>query len=350
MGTEIGAALTTLDALRPDVIGLNCATGPREMSEHLRYLSQQCRVPISVPAQRRPAVGRRGPDALRPDAGPAGRAPRPVHHRVRGVGRRWLLRHHPGASGGGGGPLPGPGPDPAGSRSGARLRLDLHPRAVRPEPVVPGGGRADQRQRLQAVPGGHAGRRLGHLRRHGPGPGEGRRPRHRRVRRLHRRGRRGRHGRDRGPLRHPGDPAADARLDRAGRHRDRPAAHRRQAAPQLGQPGGRRRPRHPPRPSSCPWPGSTAPPWSAPASTRRARPAPPSGSCGRPGRSTTWPSTATGWSRPTCSSTPSSCRCRTGMEESRRDGIETIEGIRHDQGRPARCRAPSSACPTSPSG
>src|ERR1700759_3135369 len=41
MGTEIGAALTTLDALRPDVIGLNCATGPAEMSEHLRYLSQR---------------------------------------------------------------------------------------------------------------------------------------------------------------------------------------------------------------------------------------------------------------------------------------------------------------------
>ncbi|MGH9055359.1 MAG: homocysteine S-methyltransferase family protein, partial [Acidimicrobiales bacterium] len=48
MGTEIGAALTTLDALHPDVIGLNCATGPAEMSEHLRYLSQRCRRPISV--------------------------------------------------------------------------------------------------------------------------------------------------------------------------------------------------------------------------------------------------------------------------------------------------------------
>ncbi len=48
MGTEIGAALTTLDAMRPDVIGLNCATGPAEMSEHLRYLSQHCRMPISV--------------------------------------------------------------------------------------------------------------------------------------------------------------------------------------------------------------------------------------------------------------------------------------------------------------
>jgi 5-methyltetrahydrofolate--homocysteine methyltransferase len=48
MGTEIGAALTTIDALRPDVMGLNCATGPAEMSEHLRYLAQRSRVPISV--------------------------------------------------------------------------------------------------------------------------------------------------------------------------------------------------------------------------------------------------------------------------------------------------------------
>ncbi len=47
LGTEIGGALTTLDALRPDVIGLNCATGPQEMSEHLRYLAQHARVPIS---------------------------------------------------------------------------------------------------------------------------------------------------------------------------------------------------------------------------------------------------------------------------------------------------------------
>lgn len=47
MGSEIGAALTTLDALRPQVIGLNCATGPEEMGEHLRYLSAHCRVPIS---------------------------------------------------------------------------------------------------------------------------------------------------------------------------------------------------------------------------------------------------------------------------------------------------------------
>jgi len=38
-GTEIAAALTSLSALRPDVIGMNCATGPREMGEHLRHLA-----------------------------------------------------------------------------------------------------------------------------------------------------------------------------------------------------------------------------------------------------------------------------------------------------------------------
>jgi 5-methyltetrahydrofolate--homocysteine methyltransferase len=46
-GTEIGAALVAVDAMRPDVIGINCATGPAEMSEHLRHLSQHSRVPVS---------------------------------------------------------------------------------------------------------------------------------------------------------------------------------------------------------------------------------------------------------------------------------------------------------------
>ena len=47
-GTEIAAALAALDPMRPDILGLNCATGPVEMGEHLRHLSQHCRVPISV--------------------------------------------------------------------------------------------------------------------------------------------------------------------------------------------------------------------------------------------------------------------------------------------------------------
>jgi 5-methyltetrahydrofolate--homocysteine methyltransferase len=47
VGSEIGAALTALEALRPDVIGLNCATGPREMTEHLRHLARHARTFLS---------------------------------------------------------------------------------------------------------------------------------------------------------------------------------------------------------------------------------------------------------------------------------------------------------------
>jgi len=47
VGSEIGAALTALEPMRPDVIGLNCATGPREMTEHLRHLSHQARTFLS---------------------------------------------------------------------------------------------------------------------------------------------------------------------------------------------------------------------------------------------------------------------------------------------------------------
>jgi 5-methyltetrahydrofolate--homocysteine methyltransferase len=48
LGTEIGAALTSLEALGIDMVGLNCATGPAEMGEHLRYLSTHATIPISV--------------------------------------------------------------------------------------------------------------------------------------------------------------------------------------------------------------------------------------------------------------------------------------------------------------
>ncbi|WP_040790996.1 methionine synthase [Nocardia paucivorans] len=61
VGSEIGAALTALEPLGIDVIGLNCATGPDEMSEHLRYLSRHARVPVSVmPNAGLPVLGSRG--------------------------------------------------------------------------------------------------------------------------------------------------------------------------------------------------------------------------------------------------------------------------------------------------
>jgi len=47
LGTEIGAALAALEPLGLDLIGLNCATGPAEMSEHLRYLAGHSPVPLS---------------------------------------------------------------------------------------------------------------------------------------------------------------------------------------------------------------------------------------------------------------------------------------------------------------
>jgi 5-methyltetrahydrofolate--homocysteine methyltransferase len=47
LGSEIGAALTALEPLGIDLIGLNCATGPDEMGEHLRYLAAHARVPVS---------------------------------------------------------------------------------------------------------------------------------------------------------------------------------------------------------------------------------------------------------------------------------------------------------------
>ncbi len=47
LGSEIGAALTAQEPLGIDMIGLNCATGPGEMSEHLRHLAAHSPVPIS---------------------------------------------------------------------------------------------------------------------------------------------------------------------------------------------------------------------------------------------------------------------------------------------------------------
>jgi len=71
LGSEIGAALASLESLGVDLIGLNCATGPAEMSEHLRHLSKHARIPISVmPNAGLPELGPHGavyplgPDAL----------------------------------------------------------------------------------------------------------------------------------------------------------------------------------------------------------------------------------------------------------------------------------------------
>src|SRR6266487_1320785 len=48
LGTEIGAALTALEPLDLDIIGMNCATGPAEMNDAVRYLGANSTKDISV--------------------------------------------------------------------------------------------------------------------------------------------------------------------------------------------------------------------------------------------------------------------------------------------------------------
>ena len=163
MGTEIGAALTTLDALRPDVIGLNCATGPAEMSEHLRYLSAHSRVPLScLPNAGLPSVVE---GQMHYDLTPEQLA---EHH------RRFVTELGVNVVGGCCGTTPAhlkavvealagspAGAAPARCSSPAARRCTRHV-PYDQAPSVLNRRRAHQRQRLQEVPGGHAGRGLGH--------------------------------------------------------------------------------------------------------------------------------------------------------------------------------------------
>nr|MBA3323562.1 homocysteine S-methyltransferase family protein [Pyrinomonadaceae bacterium] len=47
-GTEISAALTALAPFPVDVLGMNCGTGPKNMTESLRYLCENAPLPVSV--------------------------------------------------------------------------------------------------------------------------------------------------------------------------------------------------------------------------------------------------------------------------------------------------------------
>src|SRR6058998_967918 len=46
LGTDIASVLTTLTALKVDVIGLNCSTGPEDMRDAIRYLGEHSTVPV----------------------------------------------------------------------------------------------------------------------------------------------------------------------------------------------------------------------------------------------------------------------------------------------------------------
>ena len=47
-GTEIAAALTALAPFPIDVVGMNCGTGPKHMTESIRYICENSPLPVSV--------------------------------------------------------------------------------------------------------------------------------------------------------------------------------------------------------------------------------------------------------------------------------------------------------------
>ena len=186
LGSEIGAALTAIEPLGVDMIGLNCATGPTEMSEHLRFLARHARVGLAcLPNAGLPMLGKHGASyPLTPQeladahdtftreyglslvGGCCGTTPehlRLVVERVRGR------------------EVADPPPPP-----GARHRLALPERPVPAGHLVPLDRRAHERQRFQGVPRGDAGRELERLRRDRPRPDPRRRAPARRLHRLRR--------------------------------------------------------------------------------------------------------------------------------------------------------------------
>src|SRR3954471_2886087 len=61
LGTDISAVLTTLEALKVDVIGLNCSTGPDDMRDAIRFLGEHSPVPVHcIPNAGLPQQGRNG--------------------------------------------------------------------------------------------------------------------------------------------------------------------------------------------------------------------------------------------------------------------------------------------------
>lgn len=47
-GTEISAALTALEPFPIDIIGMNCGTGPKHMTESIKYLCENAPLPVSI--------------------------------------------------------------------------------------------------------------------------------------------------------------------------------------------------------------------------------------------------------------------------------------------------------------
>jgi 5-methyltetrahydrofolate--homocysteine methyltransferase len=75
LGTDISAVLTTLEALRVDVIGLNCSTGPEDMRDAIRFLGEFCPVPVAcIPNAGLPVQGPNGETIFPEEPEPFGQA------------------------------------------------------------------------------------------------------------------------------------------------------------------------------------------------------------------------------------------------------------------------------------
>jgi 5-methyltetrahydrofolate--homocysteine methyltransferase len=71
LGTDISAVLTTLEALRVDVIGLNCSTGPEDMRDAIRFLGELCPLPVAcIPNAGLPLQGPDGETIFPEQPGP----------------------------------------------------------------------------------------------------------------------------------------------------------------------------------------------------------------------------------------------------------------------------------------
>ncbi len=71
LGTDIASVLTTLTALKVDVIGLNCSTGPEDMRDAIRYLGEHATTPIHcIPTAGLPLQGPDGETIFPEKPGP----------------------------------------------------------------------------------------------------------------------------------------------------------------------------------------------------------------------------------------------------------------------------------------
>ncbi|MGX1311136.1 hypothetical protein RKD24_001255 [Streptomyces calvus] len=194
-------------------------------------------------AERRPARAHQGRRALPAVAGRAGGRPGGLRPGLRAVPGGRLLRYDAGAPA----PARGAGASAVAGRARPASRagrgLPVPERAVPAGHLLPGDRRADERQRFEEVPRGHAGGPLGQLRGDGPRADPRGRAHARPVRGLRRPRRRRRHGGTGRPLRHRLHAADRAGLHRGRRHPGRPGEARRPRGDQLGELRGRRRPR-----------------------------------------------------------------------------------------------------------